>query len=420
MYSMQAANKHLWNVMNNNIHRIIVHVDMDAFFSSIEQLDNPQCRERPVIVGADPKGGSGRGVVSAASYEARKYGIHSAMPISQAYRKCPGGIFVKPRMRRYAEISSIIMDIFYSFSPYIEPVSIDEAFLDCSGTEKLFGLPVELGKMIKQEIKSKTGLTASVGIATCKSIAKISSDLKKPDGLVVCSPGEEKQFLAPLPVKYLWGAGKKTQKLLSDMGCHTIGDVAAIDKKVFESTMGKWGIHLWELANGIDPRKVETEHATKSMSEEVTYEHDILDEEVILHTIHETADRLSRRVRKSQYKFRTVTLKIRLEGFETYTRSRTVREPADDMYTIRDEAIKLYTSFGRGNMKVRLVGVKVSNLVEYDRDSVQLDLFDTCGEDTVNRQNTEKFERILDELRDRYGKHVSRASMLHRRRDRWE
>jgi len=410
----------LWQDMNNTRNRIIVHVDMDAFFASIEQLDNPAYRNRPVIVGADPKDGRGRGVVSAASYEARKYGIHSAMPISQAYKKCPRGIFTKPRMRRYAEISSMVMDIFYNFSPNIEPISVDEAFLDCTGTDKLFGTPLELGKSIKKAVTDSTGLTASVGIATCKSIAKISSDLEKPDGLVVCPAGDEKKFLSPLPVKYLWGAGKKTQKFLADMGCHTIGDVAGLDQRILNKTLGKLGTHLWELANGIDQRNVMTDHVTKSMSEEVTYEHDMPDEEVILHTIHEISDRLSRRVRKSEYKFRTVTLKIRLEGFETYTRSKTVNNPADDMYTIRNEATRLYTAFGRGLRKVRLVGVKVSNLVGFDKESVQLNLFEDPEDENVLSAKTEKFEKVLDDLRDRFGNHVSRGSMLNGTRDRGE
>jgi len=393
---------------------------MDAFFTSIEQLDNPSYMGRPVIVGADPKKGRGRGVVSAASYEARKFGIHSAMPISQAYNRCPHGVFIKPRMGRYSEVSSMIMDIFHNFSPCIEPISVDEAFLDCTGTEKLFGAPLQLGKQIKKAVSDTIGLTASVGIATCKSIAKISSDLDKPDGLVVCPPGEERVFLSTLPVKYLWGAGKKTQKFLADMGCRTIGDVADLDEKMLCKTMGKWGTHLWELANGIDSRNVMTDHISKSMSEEVTFEQDITDEEVILHTIHEIADRLSRRVRKSDYKFRTVTLKIRLEGFETYTRSKTIRNSADDMYTIRNEATRLYTVFGRGSRKVRLVGVKVSNLVEFDRESVQLNLFADTEDENISSVKTEKFEKVLDDLRDRFGKHVSRGSMLNGAHDRGE
>lgn len=227
--------------------RKILHVDMDAFYASVEQLDHPEYRGLPVVVGADPKGGAGRGVVSTCSYEARKFGIHSAMLISQAYRLCPDAVFVFPRFRRYEEISKTVMEILKSFSPEIEQIGIDEAFLDCSASILLFGSAEKIGRTIKDLILEKTGLVASVGIASNKFIAKVASDLEKPDGLVICPEGHEKEFLAPLEVNRLWGAGKKTTALLSEMGIKKIGELAKLREDYLTGKLGKLGAHLWNL-----------------------------------------------------------------------------------------------------------------------------------------------------------------------------
>jgi nucleotidyltransferase/DNA polymerase involved in DNA repair len=221
--------------------RVIVHVDMDAFYASIEQLDHPEYRGKPVVVGADPRGGRGRGVVSAASYEARAFGIRSAMPISQAYRRCPHAFFVTPRMDRYVRMSAKVMEVLSGFTPLVEPLSIDEAFLDTTGTEKLTGPPGTAARLIKDKILSETRLTASVGVAGNKSVSKIASELGKPDGLVLCPPGREKEFLSTLPLKHLWGAGGKTMEKLASLGFGTIGHVASSSPGCSESTGGASG-----------------------------------------------------------------------------------------------------------------------------------------------------------------------------------
>ena len=393
--------------------RTIVHVDMDAFFTSIEQLDNEDYRGKPVVVGADPKGGKGRGVVAASSYEARKYGIHSAMPISRAYRLCPDAIYLRPRFSRYSEVSHQVMEILDSFSPLVEQLSIDEAFMDCTGTENLFGPPIELGRRIKDTIRDETNLTASVGIATNKSIAKIASDLQKPDGLTICQPGMERKFLSPLPLEKLWGAGEKTVAFLHDRGFKTIGDVGAQPLHELERILGKWGTHLWHLANGMDDRPVITERRRKSISEEITFDEDVTDSEILREAILSIADRLSRRMRQLGIRGRTVTLKIRLEGFVTFTRAHTVNRPMDDMFTIRDTALKLYENFDRRGKRVRLIGIGVSNLEDETEERIQqLELFGSDEEASIPSPKREALEKILDELKENFGDHVSRASLI--------
>ncbi len=400
----------------NKKYRTIVHVDMDAFFASIEQLDNAPYRGKPVVVGADPKGGKGRGVVSTASYEARQYGIHSAMPISRAYRHCPHAIFLRPRSSRYSAVSDSVMETLKRFSPLIEPISIDEAFLDCTGTETLFGTRRDLGMIIKDEMHRETGLTASVGIASNKSIAKIASDLQKPDGLTICPPGKEREFLSNLPLDKLWGAGEKTVALLESMGFHSIGDIASFPLKDMERIMGKWGTHLWHLANGIDDRPVAIEEGYKSMSEEITFEEDVSDDETVYATLLSIADRLSRRMRNHRLKGRTVNLKIRLEGFVTFNRSHTLHREIDDMFTLRDTAGELYRKFDRKGKRVRLIGISMSNLTGNEVNQEQLELFSPASQHDRSPKR-EKLEKILDHLRENFGIHVSRASLIKQRED---
>jgi DNA polymerase-4 len=395
--------------MDQTTDRTIVHVDMDAFYASVEQLDNPVYRGKPVVVGADPEGGTGRGVVSAASYEARKYGIHSAQPISTAYRCCPDAVFVRPRFRRYEELSKKVMSILGEFSPVVEQISIDEAFLDCTGTQRLHGAGQMLAQKIKRRIREETGLTASIGIAGNKSVAKIASELGKPDGCTVCPPGGEGEFLAALPLKYLWGAGPKTRERLESLGFHTIGQVASATQKQLVKLFGRYGGKLHELANGIDTRLVHTEARRKSISEEVTFRQDVDEDGFIELALFEIADRLTRHMRQKRFSGRTITLKIRLSGFETHTRSRSLPDCTNDLATVRSTAVQLYREFSRRGKKVRLIGIGVSNLRFQDDEVLQPDLFLGEARKTENRESA---DRVLDMLKDRYGEKVTRGAFL--------
>jgi nucleotidyltransferase/DNA polymerase involved in DNA repair len=417
--------------MNVNTARVIVHVDMDAFYAAIEQLDNPEYRGRPVVVGADPRGGRGRGVVSAASYEARTFGIRSAMPISQAYRRCPHAVFATPRMDRYVEMSSKVMKVLSEFTPLVEPLSIDEAFLDCSGTEKLTGPPGRVARFIKERIYSETLLTASVGVAGNKSVAKIASELGKPDGLVLCPPGMEREFLSTLPLRHLWGAGGKTLEKLASLGFSTIGHVAEAAPEFLARVFGRHGRNLWELANGIDDRDVVPEWERKSISEETTFERDVSSAAYIEHVLFRIADSLTRDMRRQNLRGRTVTLKIRLEGFETFTRSRTLPAPVNDTESVRATARDLFRNFDRRGKKVRLVGIGLSNLGVSEGPSGpsdgQLELFDEgreglpAGQDPAaggaspeTGVSPEKriSDSLLDSMKKIYGEKITRAAFL--------
>lgn len=303
--------------------RFIVHVDMDAFFASVEQRDDKSLLSRPVIVGADPKGGKGRGVVSACSYEARKFGIHSAMPISEAYRLCPGGVFLPVDIDKYSKASGEIYDILYSFTPDIEPLGIDEAFLDITGSHHLFGGPVETCRRIKAKIKSETGLIASVGLAPNKTAAKIASDLEKPDGLVEVTGERLLEFLHPLPVGKLWGLGKKSSKALFDIGIRTIGELAKEQPRRIREILGKNGDVFQALARGIDDDPVEPGGDAKSVSNELTFDLDTARKDKVASALMYLSEKVSSRLREASIKCRTVTLKIRLEDFTTCTRSFT-------------------------------------------------------------------------------------------------
>ena len=290
--------------------RFIAHVDMDAFFASVEEKYNPSFKGKPIIVGSDPKGGKGRGVVAACSYAAREYGIHSAMPISIAYNKCPSGIFVRPNMEMYAGESYKIFKIFENFTPDIEPISVDEAFLDITGSHQHFGGPIKTCKAIKMKIKKDLNLTASVGLAPNKTTAKIASDIKKPDGLVVVTPENLLKFLHPLPINKLWGIGSKTKKILNDINIVTIGDISEKSLEEINNLLGKHGTHLWELSRGIDERKVETFYEAKSISNEYTFDKDTGNIDQIENALMRLSQKVSRRLRQENFLARTITLKI--------------------------------------------------------------------------------------------------------------
>lgn len=377
--------------------RYIVHVDMDAFFASVEQLDHPEHMGKPVIVGADPAGGKGRGVVAACSYEARKFGIHSAMPISHAYNRCPAGIFLRPRMERYAEISHMVFCIFERFTPDIEPISVDEAFLDISGSFHLFGTPEDTCRKIKETVKQVTGLTASVGLAPNMMTAKIASDLKKPDGLVIVTSEGLTDFLDPLPVSRLWGVGERTLEHLHNMGIRTIGALARTSGDLLEGTFGKSGRHLWLLARGIDERPVESGYSARSVSNEYTFNSDSHDEDKIKDVIMQLSEKVSHRMRKDGLKGRTITLKIRFTGFQTFTRATTLERDTnyvDDIYKGAASKLVEFDIKGKG---VRLVGVKVSNLASSSGDILLFDM------DTATTRKKERLHAAIDRLIDKFG-----------------
>ncbi len=381
--------------MKNNPNRFIVHVDMDAFFASVEQRDNPQYRGKPVVIGAPPQGGKGRGVVSTCSYEARKFGVRSAMPISIAYQKCPHAIFLGVDMEKYAQVSGEIFFILSYFSPLIEGVSIDEAFLDISDTYKLWGTSYNTCLEIKKRIKEETGLTVSVGLAPTKMAAKIASDLKKPDGLVEVKKDSLVDFLLPLDVSRIWGIGPKTQEILRDAGINSIGDLAKRGKDALVTLFGKNGISYWEMAQGIDESEVSPYGEAKSISSETTFAEDTNSEKAIERELINLCEEVSYRLRHEGFKCRNITLKIRLEGFKTYTRSVTILDPANLFDVIYKEVKRLYNNFDRQKKKVRLLGVKASG---FNIKEEQYDLFKTDGE-----KKKEKVHIAVDKIRQKFG-----------------
>src|SRR5215831_7170568 len=330
---------------------------MDAFYASVEQRDQPELAGRPVIVGADPRG---RGVVSAASYEARPFGVHSAMPIGRAARLCPHAVFLPVDMDKYAQVSRQIMAVLAEFTPLMEPISIDEAFLDVTASRALLGDGPTIARRIKSRIRQAVALTASVGVASNKFIAKVASDLEKPDGLVVVSAGAEAAFLAPLPIARLWGVGKVTGAELESMGVRTIGQLAGIPDSHLRARFGDTGPMLRALALGADDRPVEPFAPPKSMGAEETFERDHLDLDRLRATLRAQAERVARELRAEGYAGRTVTLKLRFSDFSTLTRRHTI-DPTHDGLRIYQEASALLDRIAP-RRPVRLIGLSVSEL----------------------------------------------------------
>ncbi len=344
--------------------RTILHLDMDAFYAAVEQRDRPELRGKPVIVGADPKGGRGRGVVSTASYEARRFGVGSAMPIAQAWRLCPQGVYVPVDMAKYARVSKQVMALLRDVTDLVEPLSIDEAFLDVTGRRRALGDGETIARLLKRRIRETTQLTASVGVATCKLVAKIASDLKKPDGLVVVAPGDEASFLAPLPVRKLWGVGPKMEEQFVKAGVHTIGELAALDPSRLERRLGTHGLDLRRLARGEDDRPVVAEpHEAKSVGQEHTYDEDTADRARLRATLLELADGVARRLRQAGLRARTVTLKYRDEDFTTLTRAHTLEAPTDAGERLFATASTLFERV-HGRRRVRLLGIYASHFEE--------------------------------------------------------
>lgn len=316
-----------------------MHVDMDAFFASIEQLDHPEYKGHPVIVG----GLSSRGVVATCSYEARKFGVHSAMPISRAKKLCPDGVYVYPRMDRYKEVSHQIFSIMKEFTPHIEPLSIDEAFLEVSGMSTMYSGPKALGRAIKDRVFEETGLIISAGLAPNKFLAKLASDLDKPDGLVVIPYGREKEILAPLPIKRIWGVGPRTEKILKTGGFHLMRHIQALpDESSLIPLVGNQARRIWELANGIDDRPVETDRKIQSIGAEETYEEDLTDGSAIELEFRYFANRLSKRLRKRNLLGHTVSIKVRYDDFTTVSRQKRLDTPSDHEHVFFETALLLW------------------------------------------------------------------------------
>ena len=387
--------------------RVILHVDMDAFFAAVEQREHPDFFGKPVIVGADPKNGEGRGVVSTCSYEARKYGIHSAMPISQAYKLCPHGIYVPPNGALYSQVSKDIFELFYEFTDLVEPLSIDEAFLDVTGCVKLFGSAKNIGQKLKYRIYETQALTASVGIAPNKFIAKIASDLEKPDGLVIVDENRIQEFLNPLPLKRLWGAGKKTLEVFNKQHIYTIGDLAKLPKDILQKKFGKHGAHFYNLSRGIDNRPVIPGHEVKSVSNEMTFSHDLRDMEKLHETLLHLSEKVGYRMRKKNLKGKTVQLKLRYEGFETLTRNKTLKYTTANTETIFKVVWNLFEYNYDKRRKVRLLGVGVSGFK--DKSDEQLSLFDKP------EKKTSELDVVEDLVRKKFGKNaINRAEGMRR------
>ena len=373
---------------------MIIHADMDAFYASVEERDRPELVGKPVIVGGLPEK---RGVVSAANYVARKYGVHSAMPSAMAHRLCPHGIYLPPRIDYYAEISGQIREIFERFTPLVEPLSLDEAFLDVTGSEGLFGPAVEIGRQIKQVIRAELRLVASVGVAPNKFLAKIASDLKKPDALVVVEPDKVQEFLDPLPVERLWGVGKQSSKVFEKLGIRTIAQLRQCLLGILQAHFGSSGEHLWDLAHGRDDRPVVPEREAKSISNETTFERDIADMDVLRAWLVDLVEQVGWRLRQQGLRGRTVHLKVRFADFSLITRSQTLPEPTDitqELWWTADEL--LCHRLPAGHLPVRLVGMGVGGLD--DTGLVQGMLFD-AGE----RAKQGRVDDVADEIKEKFG-----------------
>jgi DNA polymerase-4 len=380
--------------------RFIAHADMDAFYASIEQLDNPELRGKPVIVG----GSSARGVVTSASYEARKFGVRSAMPSAQARKLCPHAIFVHGRMRRYVEISGAVRKAFDSFSPVVEPLSLDEAFLDLTGTQRLFGSPLDAGHALKRSVLEQTGLVVSVGIAPIKMAAKILSDLSKPDGLLMLGAEHLETFLEPLPVERLWGVGRVTLERMHEAGIMTIGDLARRDAVALRRLFGSFGSHLHELANGRDPRAVVADWQHKSYGEESTFEHDLALQSLELkRVLIAHGEAIGRRLRADGVRAQTVTLKLKLARplgggrYPIVTRAISLQAGTDDGASIARAAISLLERLTAPE-RARLAGIQMHKLVR--QDTAQLPLFSRQSESS---SRAERLNRALDEVARRFG-----------------
>jgi DNA polymerase-4 len=403
-----------------NKDREILHLDMDAFYASVEVLDDTSLRGKPVIVG----GGVKRGVVAASSYEARKFGVHSSIPMAKARRLCPHGVFLPVRMERYKEVSDRVFGIFRRYTPLVEPISLDEAFLDITASVRLFGPPEEIARKIRAEIRAETGLTVSAGVASSKLVAKIASDMNKPDGLTVVPRGKEQEFLGPLQVGRLWGVGETTRSALAEMGVQTIGDLAGIPEEDVVRKLGKHGAHLHRLAHGIDDREVEPEREIKSMGREETFDEDLLETLALRRELLDIATRTAARLRNHRLKGRTVTLKVKYSDFRLVTREVTLPLGIDDGGEIFRQALTLLEKTEAGKKPVRLLGIYLSNFggePGHDEGSGQISLFGHRPQPGVPAPRARgardparkaKLNEAVDRIRGKYGEKGARPGTL--------
>jgi len=372
--------------------RRIMHIDLDAFFVSVEQRENPALKGKPVVVGGRPQG---RGVVASASYEARAFGLHAGMPLTTASRLCPQAIFIEGSFPKYRQASQDFMAILADFSPYLEPLGLDEAYLDATGFESIHGSAHQMAVKLKQRIKAELGLSASVGIASSKVVAKVASDLSKPDGLLEVASGQERSFLAPLPVGKLPGIGKKTEQKLNALGITTIGKLASTPLATLKSHFGASGEVLHHFASGIDDREVEPPAPAKQISRETTFSQDTRDHSFLKATLRYLGERVGAELREEGKQAKTITLKLRYADFTTITRRQTLNQAFDSDQTIFDTGVKLLNRALSGEKRaVRLIGIGVSSLTEAGR---QLDMLDS----QAHRQK--QLDRAIDRIRNKYG-----------------
>jgi DNA polymerase IV len=382
---------------------MILHVDMDAFYASVEQLDNPQLKGRCVIVG----GTGGRGVVSAASYEARAFGVRSAMPIFQARQRCPQGVFIHPRMDRYREVSDEVMAVLQEFSPLVEQVSIDEAFMDLGGTERLHGPPANLARTLKKRILGAVHLTCSVGVAPNRFLAKIASDFKKPDGLTVVHPDQAADFIDRLPIGKVPGVGPKTQPKVAEFGIRFLGDVRKFPEPTLASIFGSYGRRLLELSRGIDPTPVTPDAPAKSVSSECTLEKDTCEPAALNRCLLEQAEEVAAGLRSEGVKARTVVLKIKHADFRLCTRRTTFAPPTQSSKELYRQARRLLDEY-RLTQKIRLIGLGATGFVPANAPQQQ-ELF--AGEER-SRDGWEKVDRTVETIKSKFGDKVIQRATL--------
>ncbi len=379
--------------------RVVIHLDMDAFYASVEALDAPELAGLPVLVGGTPEG---RGVVAAASYEARRFGVHSAMPMARALRLCPDAVLRPVRMARYAEVSDAVRAVLERYSPLIEPLSLDEAFVDVTASRRLFGGGVEIGRRIQREILSEIGLGASVGVAPNKFLAKVASDLEKPAGFVVVEADRVQEFLDPLPVGRLWGVGAVTEAELHRHGIRTIAELRRLPPGGAARLLGSHGEQLERLARGEDERPVVPEHEAKSISNEITFAADLETDEALLSCLQQLCEQVAWRMRRAGRCARTVQIKVRFADFSTVTRARTLARASDLTSELWESACELFERrLPRPRPPVRLLGVGVSGL--QGREGEQGDLF-ADGQ----REREARLDRVADAIRARFGRSAAR------------
>ena len=372
--------------------RRIMHIDLDAFFVAVEQAENPELCGKAVVVGGKPER---RGVVAAASYEARAYGLHSGMPLVTASRLCPQAIFIEGSFHKYREASRKFMAILADFSPFLEPMGLDEAYLDATGFESIYGSARQMAVKIRQRVKDELMLVASIGIASSKVVAKVASDLSKPDGLLEVAPGEERSFLAPLPIAKLPGIGNKTERILKGLGIHTIGELSKMPSSALKSRFGASGEVLHRFASGIDDREVEPPREAKSTSRETTFGQDTRDRARLEATLRYLSERVGGDLRQRDKRARFVTLKLRYADFTTITRRHPLAPDSDTDQAIFDHGLNLLKrALAQEKQPVRLIGIGVSGLVEAGQ---QLDMLDTVTE------RRERLNRAVDRIRNKYG-----------------